>query len=54
MSDNNHPVSQNQSTVEKMLEDATVPEESSVDGDTENWTTSPYPKGRFKSIFILI
>lgn len=40
-----------QSKVEKLLEDATVPEESTVEGDTENWTTSPYPKGMFSLLF---
>jgi len=35
----------NETDVRKLLEDGTVPEESSVVGDTENWTTSPYPKG---------
>lgn len=38
--------------VEKLLEDATVPEESTVVGDTENWTTSPYPKGLSISHFL--
>lgn len=41
----------NQSKLEKLLEDSTVPEESTVEGDTENWTTSPYPKGMFPQIF---
>jgi len=42
--------SMNQTNPKKMLEDGTVPEESSVVGDTENWMTSPYPKG-LNSIF---
>ncbi|CAI6349400.1 unnamed protein product [Macrosiphum euphorbiae] len=37
----------NETDVKKLLEDGTVPEESSVIGDTENWTTSPYPKGSY-------
>lgn len=45
MSINNDSEKRNQSDVEKLLEDATVPEESTVVGDTENWSTSPYPKG---------
>lgn len=45
MSTNNGSVPENQSNVEKLLEDATVPEEMPVEGDTENWTTTPYPKG---------
>lgn len=45
MSANNDSEHRNQSNAEQLLEDATVPEESTVDGDTENWTTSPYPKG---------
>lgn len=45
MSVDNDSTSKRQSNVEKLLEDATVPEESTVEGDTENWTTSPYPKG---------
>ncbi|XP_050422255.1 probable malonyl-CoA-acyl carrier protein transacylase, mitochondrial [Adelges cooleyi] len=39
--------SERQSNVEKLLEDATVAEESTVDGDTEQWSTSPYPKGAY-------
>lgn len=35
----------NPGNIEKLLEDATVPEESFVGDDTENWTTTPYPKG---------
>lgn len=45
MSINNDSEHKNQSNAEKLLEDATVPEELTVEGDTENWTTSPYPKG---------
>lgn len=45
ISANNDSEKKNQSNVEKLLEDATVPEESTVVGDTENWSTSPYPKG---------
>jgi len=45
MSVNNDSEPKNQSNAEKLLKDATVPEESTVEGDTENWTTSPYPKG---------
>lgn len=45
MSTNNGSVPENQSNVKKLLEDATVPEELPVEGDTENWTTTPYPKG---------
>lgn len=47
----------NETDVKKLLEDGTVPEESSVVGDTENWTTSPYPKGLnyiFRTVFVLI
>lgn len=47
----------NETDVKKLLEDGTVPEESPVIGDTENWTTSPYPKGLnciFKTVFVLI
>lgn len=45
MSINNDSQHKNQSYAEKLLEDATVPEELTVEGDTNNWTTSPYPKG---------
>lgn len=45
MSTNSDSKSANESDVKKLLDDCTVPEESSVVGDTENWTTSPYPKG---------
>jgi len=45
MSNVNDSKNSNETDVKKLLEDGTVPEESSVVGDTENWTTSPYPKG---------
>lgn len=45
ISTNNDSEKKNRSDVKKLLEDATVPEESTVVGDTENWSTSPYPKG---------
>lgn len=45
MSSSNDSHKENPSDVKKLLEDATVPEESTVVGDTEHWTTSPYPKG---------
>lgn len=45
MSVNNDSEVKNKSNAEKLMEDATVPEESTVEGDTENWSTSPYPKG---------
>lgn len=47
----------NQHDVKKLLEDATVPEESTVAGDTENWTTTPYPKGlnlHLNSYFVFV
>lgn len=47
MSEDKDSTPKPQSNVEKLLEDATVPEESSVEGDTENWSTSPYPKGLY-------
>lgn len=54
LSTNNDSVPENKSNVEQLLEDATVPEEMPVEGDTENWTTTPYPKGlnyRFRICF---
>lgn len=60
VSTDNSSKSSDESNVEKLLEDSTVPEESTVEGDTENWTTSPYPKGlnsfsnRFLKIILII
>ncbi|XP_026821970.1 probable malonyl-CoA-acyl carrier protein transacylase, mitochondrial [Rhopalosiphum maidis] len=47
MSIDNSSKNTNETDIKKLLEDGTVPEESSVVGDTENWTTSPYPKGSY-------
>ncbi|XP_025195608.1 probable malonyl-CoA-acyl carrier protein transacylase, mitochondrial [Melanaphis sacchari] len=47
MSIDNNSKHTNETDIKKLLEDGTVPEESSVVGDTENWTTSPYPKGSY-------
>jgi len=57
MSIDNSSKNTNETDIKKLLEDGTVPEESSVVGDTENWTTSPYPKGLnyiFRIVFVLI
>jgi len=57
MSNVNDSKNSNETDVKKLLEEGTVPEESSVVGDTENWTTSPYPKGLkcpFRIVFDLI
>ncbi|KAE9535804.1 hypothetical protein AGLY_007705 [Aphis glycines] len=47
MSIDNDSKHTHETDIKKLLEDGTVPEESSVVGDTENWTTSPYPKGSY-------
>lgn len=57
MSIDNDSKHTHETDIKKLLEDGTVPEESSVVGDTENWTTSPYPKGLnyiFRIVFVLI
>jgi len=54
MSIDNDSKHTHETDIKKLLEDGTVPEESSVVGDTENWTTSPYPKGLnyiFRTVF---